>query len=128
MQLNDLGRLVEQEWAKTASVRTNVEVDLYVVMPNHIHGILIISNSERASRPVGALGMRANSLGAIISQFKSIVTKRSRNLQEAPITPIWKRNYYDRIVHSERALEQIRRYIIANPARWQDDKFYSEWL
>ena len=93
-------------------------------MPNHLHGILFIADRRQSSNPNDAKGMRANSLGAIIAQFKSIVTKRSRDLPHPPPPPIWRRNYYDRIVQNERTLEKIRRYILTNLARWQDDEYY----
>ncbi len=125
VQLNDLGKLVEQEWQRTAIVRPAVEVDLFVVMPNHLHGLLFISENQAVCRPASGAMMRANSLGSIIAQFKSIVTKRSQELVDPPRMPIWKRNYYDHIVRSERALKRIREYIIANPSRWFEDRFYS---
>ena len=126
MQLNDLGRLVDQEWTKTASVRTHVEVDMYVIMPNHIHGILMISSSERTLHPPGAVGLPANSLGAIISQFKSIVTKRSRKKRRPPqfgsgTTTIALYIASEPWSRSAATLSPI-------PSRWEDDEFYGEWL
>ena len=126
VQLNSLGRLVEEEWKRTAAVRPSVEVDLYVVMPNHVHGLLWISDNPADQVSNDSETILANSLGSIIAQFKSIVTKRSRRLAIAPNSPIWKRNYYDHIVRSERALERIRNYIIENPARWSEDRFYCD--
>lgn len=124
LALNDLGTLVAEEWQMTAKIRPTVEVDLYVVMPNHIHGILFFSESHHARRSVGNATLRANSLGSIAAQFKSVVTKRSRTLEITPNLPIWTRNYYDHIVRNEKDLERIRRYIIANPAQWNEDKYY----
>jgi len=126
LALNDLGTLVAEEWQKTAEIRPTVEVDLYVVMPNHIHGILFISQSRRARQSLGNATIRANSLGSIIAQFKSVVTKRSRRLAITPNLPIWKRNYYDHIVRNEKDLDRIRQYIVANPARWSEDRYFTE--
>ena len=70
--------------------------------------------------------MRANSLGSIIAQFKSKVTKRSRSLDNPLNSLIWKRNYYDHIVRGQRSLERIRNYILENPSRWSEDRFYFE--
>ncbi len=81
--LNDTGRIVETEWLQTAEIRDNVFTDAYIVMPNHFHGILFIE--EMAN--VGATGLVAptksgtlqpNTLGSIIGQFKSVVTKKIR--------------------------------------------------
>lgn len=131
MRLNAHGRVVESEWLRTAEVRPNVELDAFVVMPNHLHGILIIRNDAQsrvgASRHVGAsqrlapTGPVAGSLGAIMAQFKSICTKRINRTRHTPGAPVWQRNYYERIVRNERELNAIRQYIRHNPARWADD-------
>ena len=118
--LNELGKLVNEEWQKTAEVRPRVEVDMYIVMPNHIHGILFVSESQKTGRSAENATLPADSLGSIVAQFKSVVTKRSRTLANPPSMPIWKRNYYDHVVRNEKDLERIRRYIIANPARWSE--------
>ncbi|MGD8307245.1 MAG: transposase, partial [Ignavibacteria bacterium] len=83
MILNDMGKIVEEEWIKTKEIRNNFDLDYYVIMPNHFHGILIIENSVvRATRRVARTNknqtLQAGSLGAIIGQFKSKVTKRIR--------------------------------------------------
>ena len=124
--LNDLGELVDKEWRKTAELRPTVEVGLYVVMPNHIHGILFISEGQNTGLSTGKATLLANSLGSIVAQFKSVVTKRSRKLANPPNLPIWKRNYFDHIVRNEQDLERIQRYIIANPARWNEDRYFVE--
>lgn len=127
VELNDLGRLVEEEWTRTALIRPSVDTDLFVVMPNHLHGLLFLRETTPSDGvSSGAATLRANSLGSIIGQFKSIVTKRSRSLAVPPGGPIWKRNYYDHIVRNQPSLDRIRRYIIANPARWQEDEYFSE--
>ena len=124
--LNDLGKLVDREWRKTEEVRSTVEVGLYVVMPNHIHGILLIRDSRHASPSTGRTTLPPNSLGSIVAQFKSVVTKRSRKLANPPSLPIWKRNYYDHIVRNEKDLDRIRQYILSNPARWSEDRYFAE--
>ena len=126
VQLNSLGRLVEEEWRRTELVRPSVDVDLFVVMPNHLHGLLSISDCQAEQIPERAATMRANSLGSIIAQFKSKVTKRSRRLANPRSVPIWKRNYYDHIVRNERSLARIRNYILENPSRWNDDRYYRD--
>ncbi len=126
VQLNWLGRLVEEEWQRTAIVRPAMDLDQFVVMPNHLHGLLCISDSQVERIPKSSTSMRANSLGSIIAQYKSIVTKRSRSLASPRNCPIWKRNYYDHIVRDERSLERIRTYILENPSRWSEDRFCSD--
>ena len=126
VQLNGLGRLVEEEWQRTSVVRPSVDLDQFVVMPNHLHGLLCISDSKVERIPKSSTTMRANSLGSIIAQYKSIVTKRSRSRASSRSWPIWKRNYYDHIVRNERSLERIRTYILENPSRWSEDSFFSD--
>jgi REP element-mobilizing transposase RayT len=65
-------------------------------------------------------------LGAIVRSFKSIAAKRINALRHTPGAPVWQRNYYERIIPNERALNAIRRYILANPAKWMQDAEYLE--
>lgn len=129
MWLNDAGRVVRDEWLKTPAVRPNVRiVDAeFVVMPNHLHGIIWIEvhatrrvspTIHKTNRPQGP---QPGSIGAIIGQFKSVVTKRINRLRGTIGTPVWQRNYYERIIRDDDALHRIRQYIINNPARWSID-------
>ena len=127
MRLNEYGQIVAEEWFKTAQVRSNVELDEFVVMPNHLHGILVIVDD---STTVGANRRFAptpraptpNSIGAVMMQFKSIVTKCINTMRDSQGAPVWQRNYYEHIVRNERELEHIRAYIVGNPTRWNVDK------
>src|SRR5262245_25484924 len=76
MELNESGRIVSEEWLRTAQVRKNVLLDEFVVMPNHFHGILGIQNDESELPESKSKTLESGSLGAIIGQFKSVVTKR----------------------------------------------------
>jgi REP element-mobilizing transposase RayT len=142
MALSPYGEVVWEEWFKTGVIRPYVRLDEteFVVMPNHIHGIIWIIDAG-ATRPpddarVGATrrvaptggtptppkGPAPGSIGAIIGQFKSAVTKRINALRGTPGAPVWQRNYYEHIIRDEQALAAIRRYITANPARWDLDR------
>ena len=127
MALNAYGEIVREEWFRTAQVRPYVELfpDEFVVMPNHIHGIVWIVGATRRVAPTNGHphGPVPGSLGAIIGQFKSIVTKRINALRGTPGAPVWQRNYYEYIIRTERALDAIRRYIAANPLRWDLDRY-----
>jgi REP element-mobilizing transposase RayT len=124
MMLSECGRVVEEEWLRTAQVRKNVELDVYVVMPNHFHAIIVLSNDTvGASRRLALTkGLQAGSLGAIMAQFKSIVTKRINALRSTPSAPVWQRNYYEHIIRNDDVLKRIRDYIVANPSRWKEDE------
>lgn len=136
MVLNQYGKIIEEEWNNTSKVRKNVTIDQFIAMPDHVHGILIIRQlieerfDEGESRwlPLGVshrltpmidtklkptARIYPNSVGSIMAQFKSITTKRIR--KEGISNYQWQRNYYERIIRTERQLENIRRYIQNNP-------------
>lgn len=131
--LNTLGCIVETEWHKTAQVRPYVIIDEYVVMPNHFHGILFIDYENmplavRADRRSAPTEKRAfgksipHSISSIMRQFKSIVTKQINRTLKTPGASVWQRNYYERIIRDEDALNKIRAYILQNPTRWEEDE------
>lgn len=123
MRLNELGQVVEMEWLKTAKIRDNVELDEFVVMPNHIHGIVVITESYVGATGRSPLpnGPAPKSIGAIIAGFKSAVTKRVNEMRHTPGVPIWQRNYHEHIIRDEDDLHQIQLYIVNNPLRWELD-------
>lgn len=134
--LNEVGRVTEKEWLKTAELRDNVELDYYVIMPNHIHGIIFIEGCENAETRCGVSQgnanknefshLRKNSLSVIINQFKGSVTKWC-NKNGFPDFQ-WQRLFYERIIRSDKDLFQIRKYIKENPLRWEFEKGYSDNL
>ncbi len=113
MNLNPAGEIVREEWLKTAQIRPTVELyeDEFVVMPNHMHGIIWIveSQSVGATRRVAPTNkintLVPNSIGAILGQFKSITAKRINAFQGTPGIPVWQRNYYERIIRNEGELK-----------------------
>jgi REP element-mobilizing transposase RayT len=144
MILNKAGKIVQWEWENLAQSFKLVELGIGQVMPNHFHGILsfrdvganrpalTIVSASKASLHNGILdgsdgsplprGSKAASLGAVIGQFKSRVTKRLWKMPELAGTPIWQRNYYERIIRNEKEMDAIWRYIEANPANWMEDE------
>lgn len=132
--LSDLGRIVSEEWQLMAKARPNVQIDRCVVMPNHIHSLIIIEDKRAgdacsaspAPNAMGSKTLQAGSLGAIIGQFKAAVTRRVKSSRMNHDPQIWQRNYYEHIVRSERSLNDIRRYILENPAKWYDDSLFVE--
>ena len=143
MVLNDMGRIVVDEWEKTATVRKNVILDEFVIMPNHFHGIIFFSEDvgaipagrpiaigsnvgccteRRATQRVAPTGSVSGSIGAVMSQIKSIVTKRINALRNNPGCPVWQRNYYERVIRNEDELSRAREYIVNNPMKWELDK------
>ena len=139
MILNNYGKIVEEEWLKTKEIRKNIDLDYYVVMPNHFHGIIIIEtagatrgvaqnvktqNNQGAIRRIAPTTLQSNSLGSIIGQFKSVVTKRINKLSDEAKVKVWQRNYYEHILRNELDLYFTRRYIQNNPVKWELDENY----
>ncbi len=131
MVLNEFGEIVREEWFRSADIRAEIELhpDEFVVMPNHIHGIVWIVDNAVATGPnVGAHGRAPlhrppQSLPSLIAGFKSAVTARINQMRGTPGAPVWQRNYYEHIIRTERALNAIRQYICDNPLRWHLDSY-----
>ncbi len=134
VRLSYLGSIAFEEWQYLALARKNVQLDRFVVMPNHFHGLVIIEESWQSNQLTGhsspvpkrTSSIKAGSLGAIIGQYKAAVTRRARSEGLVGDGRIWQRNYHDRIVRNEESLNEIRRYIVENPARWAEDSLYVE--
>jgi len=118
----------------------NVQLDEWIIMPNHLHGILVIIYKCRSATycmtsdydfrrgdPVGRPYIRPhgpapNSIGTVIGQFKSIVTKRVNKLRGTPGAHVWQRNYYEHVIRNENDLNDVRQYIINNHSQWDMDE------
>ena len=127
MELNGFGRLVKDCWDNQPSHFPAVIPDEFIVMPNHIHGIVAIPNNRRGTAcraPTAAERFGypvAGSLPTIVRSFKSAATKSIKQLRETPGSPVWQRNYYEHVIRSETALNRIRQCILDNPANWDQD-------
>ena len=144
LKLNKVGKIVEWEWLELSKRLSYIELGAYVVMPNHFHGILYIHEPVGATRqgqtrpnpnikPLQAIkpvrmdgsplprGPKPASLGAIIAQFKSRVTKRIWKFSELNHTPIWQRSFYEHVIRNEIDLQNKTNYIESNPLLWDED-------
>jgi len=120
--LNNFAEIVIEEWLKTAIIRNNIELDEYVLMPNHFHGIIINRFQEYLDSNVEiASTLQSNSLGAIIGQFKSISTKKIRKAGLLKFS--WQPRLYEHIIRNEQSLTNIRKYIQQNPLKWEIDEY-----
>jgi fatty-acyl-CoA synthase len=127
VRLSELGRIVEEEWLRTPSLRPTVELDTFVVMPNHFHAVLVLGDAgegtARCAPTTQQFGrMVAGSVGAIVRGFKSAVTNRTNRARTGVTTTVWQRNYYEHIIRDEAALNRIREYVTTNPQRWALDR------
>jgi REP element-mobilizing transposase RayT len=135
MRRNDWGQIVADEWSRSTLIRKEIELDAFVVMPNHMHGIVVITNPivVITNPGVGATGRSPlpaeprphgparHSLAALVAGFKSSVTVRINALRNIRGVPVWQRNYYEHIIRDEKSLDRIRQYVLDNPARWESD-------
>ena len=128
MRLNEAGRTGVNEWLKTAEIRDEIELDEWVVMPNHFHGIVVIANGRGTARrapTVERFGQPVSgSIPTIVRSFKSAATKRINELRQTPGAKLWQRNYWEHIIRDESELGHIREYIRNNPAQWELDKLH----
>ena len=142
MRLNELGQVVANAWQWLAVQHPYIELDKWIVMPNHFHGILVITDTPRrggsrtaptldtAPHPSNTLQppddrTKIKPLGRLIGAFKTVSTKQINQIRQTPGTPIWQRNYYEHIIRDENRLQQIRQYIATNPDSWQQDQLHS---
>ncbi len=169
MILNPFGEIAYDEWANTPSIRDNISLGAFIIMPNHMHGIIQIKfQKKEKSENERQFKSQSQSIGAIIRGFKGAATKRIKELiinssgstgvlQYAPTAPtasdpenrkdqeattekipseiiknldlsksLWQRSYYDHIIRNQQGYENIHHYIINNPEKWEEDKFYHQ--
>ena len=131
--LNALGQLMDEVWQWLGQRYPYVELDQYVVMPNHLHGIIVLADnadsdsdlvSGRTSgrRPSStAPTKRRKSLGSLVGAFKTVGTRRANLARGTESQVIWQRNFYERVIRNERELNSIREYIMNNPLAWELD-------
>ena len=110
------GEIASDCWTEIPSHFPHVRLDVFVVMPDHIHGILVLSRRTPTVTAIGRIS--PGSLGTIIRSFKSAVTLRINALRGARVGGIWQRNYVDEIIRDRDGLERVRSYIRNNPAKW----------
>ena len=123
MRCSTVGQVVEAAWQDLPHHTPGLILDAWVVMPNHLHGIVILpgkSMSETLSQTIPR-GPKPGSLGAVLGGFKSAVSRRVSASDLSLVRPLWQRNYYDRIIRDNRELGATQKYIETNPARWDDD-------
>ena len=129
MQINDLGKIVEYTWFDLVNHIDNIKLHEFIVMPNHVHGIIEITNDinfdiqQRAGLEPAPTN-RTKSFSEIIRQLKTFSARRINHLRKMPGRAVWQRNYYEHIIRNEKSYLELSDYVINNPLRWQEDKYY----
>jgi len=135
MVLNELGKIAHTNWMATPDHFAHVELDAFVVMPNHVHGILLFQFERDLQKPNSPtplkkesclVGAETGSLGAVVGSYKASVTKRVNLILNQQAQVIWQRNYFERVIRNKQELLAIRTYIQNNPLKWQLDADYFE--
>lgn len=134
VQLNGYGETVKRYWNAIPQHFQNTEIYEFVIMPNHVHGIVVIrtgTDVDVVAHSVGAihelpLQNRANrrrmTIPKIIGRFKMNTAKQINQIRNTPGMPVWQRNYYEHIIRDEDDLSRIRQYIAENPFKWDEDE------
>ncbi len=125
--INEAGRRVERWWEEIHRKFPFVELDEYVVMPNHFHGVVVLVGADLRVRPSPQGTHIGPPLPQIVQWFKTMTTNEYiRGVKERGWPPfpgrLWQRNYYEHVIRDEGDLERIRQYIVDNPARWALDE------
>ena len=116
MEANRFGAIVEDCWAKLPDHYDNVALDAFILMPNHVHGVIIIKDEPTG---IGA-GLRRG-LPEIVRAFKTFSARKINEMRPSIGTPVWQRGFYDHVIRSEDELDRVRAYIMDNPRRWLED-------
>lgn len=131
MVLNSYGDIVRNVWGDLINHMGGIRLEVFVVMPNHMHGIVMIKRAGLEPAPtknaeaVGAGSKPALSqcgLSEIVRQFKTFSAKRINALRQTAGAPVWQRNYYEHVIRDEKTLFEIREYIENNPKQWDLDE------
>jgi putative transposase len=135
MRLNELGQYVQEYWCEIPAHFAHAQLDEYVIMPNHLHGIIHLRDAsamfvgannhsplqkQQTSQQTFPKCGTSRTIGSIIRGFKIGVTKCVRDKTSGAV--VWQRNYYDHISRDEKELFRFRQYIRRNPANWDSDE------
>ncbi|MBW2050451.1 MAG: transposase [Deltaproteobacteria bacterium] len=144
MVLNDAGRIVRDVWNELPEHYGHVSLDMFVVMPNHIHGILILHDDRGVVVGAGfkpartepartepartnpartaTTAIKRHGLPEIIRALKTFSSRRINETHNTPGRKLWQRNYYEHIIRNDESLNRIRQYIMTNPEKWGQDR------
>lgn len=137
MVLNGLGEAAAESWGWLTTAFQHVRLDEWVVMPNHVHGIIVLvedgtwagdSRAAPTARPgrfaafVDPSQAKRAALPQIVGAFKTVAGQRIDQIRRTPGVPVWQRGYYDHVVRGEVELKRIRGYLVGNPGKWEEDE------
>ncbi len=140
MHLNEFGQIAYDEWMKLNERFNNMQIDVFQIMPNHMHGIISLHTptvgagftpAQNAGQPQindgQPRGVAPTSVSDIVGAYKSLVANGCLEIYKSKnetMGKLWQRNYYDHIIRNEKSYHKIADYIMNNPANWEKDKFH----
>ncbi|MBN2426488.1 MAG: transposase [Calditrichaceae bacterium] len=131
MLLNEYGLIAKTVWNDLPNHYDHIKLDEYVIMPNHVHGIIMIMENDgsveaihesplhKSPRRRLPMQRRKMTLPKIIGRFKMNTAKHINIMRNSPDVPVWQRNYWEHIIRDENELNRIRQYIVNNPSQWE---------
>lgn len=143
IQLNNAGQMVQDVWHNLPVKYPDIETDEFVVMPNHVHGIIVMRHDNcrgEVSSPIFVSPiptmkqggetppLQKRTLGNIVAYFKYQTTKQINRIRNTPGVPLWQRNYYEHIIRNEEEMNRICEYIIENPIKWTEDEDNPDYI
>ena len=139
MIVNRYGEIAELEWCRTDELRDNIKLHEFIIMPNHLHGIIEVFNCQGMNRGTAHRALltkhgapqkerfgkpSSNTIPTIMRSYKGAVTKQIRELENNTALNIRQRNYYEHIIRDEDSCLKISEYILTNPLKWRLDKYF----
>ena len=126
MILNEYGQIAFDEWMKLTERFSNFELDIFQIMPNHIHGVIRVWATARVAHTDTKMDAKTT-VSDIVGAYKSLVANGCLKIHKSKnetMGKLWQRNYYEHIIRNEQSYLHITEYIINNPLKWQEDTFY----
>ena len=131
MCLNELGRTIDDTWNAVPTRFPNVTTDAWVIMPNHVHGVVVVTERLHGPSGVGVIHelplpvtppvRRRMAIPLVVGYLKMNASKQINIIRNNPGTPVWQRNYYEHVIRTDDELNRIRQYIVDNPKNWETD-------
>ncbi len=135
MRLNKSGHIVEACWNDSPDHYAHVQLDAFVIMPNHVHGVIVLTDDGGTDRvnvgagfkpaPTGPQGTaKRHGLPEIVRAFKTFSSRWINEWRRMFGAPVWQRNYYEHVIRGDAELNGIREYVYSDPARWIEDRYH----
>ena len=122
ISLNQYGETIKFYWEDIPNHYSNILLDSFTIMPNHVHGIIIITDSIlNVGAGLKPAPTKRYPLSEIVRAFKTFSARGINKTRATPGIPVWQRNYYEHIIRNEKELSPIREYIYSNVIEWKSD-------